>query len=155
MNEELLEDGLRTKGFIWGVSCEALSELIFIGLPIAILFVVNAYKGGDFIRVTLFSSEFGVASCIILGQSIAKLTAEFSQLGKDMDKGGVAFFIALLVSVLIMATIFLAIVMIAGGGTPEWVYYLQLLMFVIAIVVHFIYFGVVKHVAIIAEKKDE
>lgn len=120
-------------GFILNYS--SLADFLFVIIPILIVLFVNLFKYADWFVKTFCSPEFGVASCIVIGQSLAKYAGLISGLS-GVDKKRAVFVASVLVGLLIISMVFLVFALISNGGNG-WVYVGQIIFFVAASVIHF------------------
>ncbi|MEN9659630.1 MAG: hypothetical protein RL571_3095 [Pseudomonadota bacterium] len=91
---------------------------------------------------TFYSSEFGMAACIVFGQTLVKLIAEFIKIRDELDSGAISVLCSIVVLCLIFSSVILTFVMIFGEKLPIWIIHSQIIMFGFSIVMHFVYFGV-------------
>jgi len=120
----------------FNLSKAALIDFIFIMLPFLIFLVVNSVSGSGALVKTFYSSEVGFAASILYGQLVAKFVIEVADSKGVVPADLAGLVVTILVALLLIASIVLAIVLI-HKPLSDWVYWFQILLFVVAIYLHF------------------
>lgn len=120
----------------FNLSKAALIDFIFIMLPFFVFLIVNSVSGGGALAKTFYSSEVGFAASILYGQLVAKFVIEVADSNGVVKADVAGLVVTVLVSLLLITSIVLAIVLIFKP-LPEWVYWIQMLFFIVAIYLHF------------------
>ena len=118
------------------LSKTALIDFIFVMLPFFVFLIVNSISGEHAMVKTFYSSEVGFAASILYGQLVAKFVIEVADSRGVVKADSAGLVVTVLVSLLLVTSIVLAIVLIFKP-IPEWLYWVQLMFFIVAIYLHF------------------
>lgn len=125
-----------------GVTMSLIASYIFVLLPFVILVIVKFAQNQS--HELLLLSDWSIASSIIYGQLIVKLTTALAATRKSKKMPGITFNITLLVCFGLAINIVVYVLMLIMPSQNIGI--IQLILFVIASVLHFIYGAVIYHI---------
>ncbi|MEQ3528691.1 hypothetical protein [Pseudoalteromonas sp. XMcav11-Q] len=118
-----------------GTKLTLIASYLFVILPFIILVVVKLAQGQP--NSLLLLSDWSIASSIIYGQLIVKLTTSLASTDKNKKLPGITFNITLLICLGLAINIVVYVLMLV---TPsQGIGILQLILFFFASIAHFIY----------------
>ena len=125
-----------------GATLLLMASYLFILLPFVILVIVKFAQ--DQSSELLLLSDWSIASSIIYGQLIVKLTTALAATSKPKKMPGITFNITLLVCLGLAINIVVYVLMLIMPS--KGIGFIQLILFTVASVIHFIYGSVVFHI---------
>ncbi|ANB21971.1 MULTISPECIES: hypothetical protein [Alteromonas] len=119
-----------------------MASYLFVLLPFVILVIVKFAQ--DKTSELLLLSDWSIASSVIYGQLIVKLTTALAGTSKSKKMAGITFNITLLICFGLAINIVVYVLMLVMPS--ENIGFIQLILFAAASVFHFIYGSAVDHI---------
>lgn len=125
-----------------GAAMYLMASYLFVLLPFAIIVIVKFAQNQT--SELLLLSDWSIASSIIYGQLIVKLTTALAATSKSKKMAGITFNITLLVCLGLAINIVVYVLMLVMPSQNIGI--IQLILFAVASVFHFIYGSAAYHI---------
>ena len=121
----------------------AVSELLFVLLPMLVISLVFIYKGeGSHIAG---SAEWSFGASILFGQALVRLMRSFAETGGVFGERAALVASSIIVVGLLPSLIALTLLLVQEPAPPQfWLVVVQFLLFAAAVAVHFVSFLLVQ-----------